>query len=163
MSRFRTESVATVPTAVQPISNVGGDIAIGGVVHQICYMSRAILPDEEVIRSIITVAQTLNRADGITGLLLSDGTRYLQAIEGPERALRACFTRIRHDTRHYDIVTVSDAAIEQRQFGDWSMRHRHRQMAGGNDDFRRNVMNDVAAVTDMQLKAMFIGFAALSR
>ncbi len=126
-------------------------------------MSRATLSDDGVIRSIMAVAQTLNRADGITGLLLSDGTRYLQAIEGPEAALRACFTRIRHDTRHYDIVTVSDEAIERRQFGEWSMRHRHRPLAGGNDDFRRDVMNDVAAVTDVRLKAMFIGFAALSR
>ena len=43
------------------------------------------------------------------------------------------------------------------------MRHHRRQMAVGTDDFRRDVMSDVAAVTDMQLKAMFIGFAALSR
>ena len=131
--------------------------------HQICYMSRATAFDESTIRSIVEIAQARNRADGITGLLLSDGTRYLQAIEGAEPALRACYERIRRDPRHHDIVTVNDAAVEGRQFGGWSMLRRHREWLVGNRDFRRAVMADVAAVTDAPLKAMFIGFAALSR
>lgn len=131
--------------------------------HQICYMSRATTFDEAVIRAIVEVAQARNQADEITGLLLSDGTRYLQAIEGEEERLRACYDRIRRDPRHHDIVTVSDQRIEQRQFGNWSMLRRHREWLVGNSDFRRAVMADVAAVTDAPLKAMFIGFAALSR
>ncbi len=109
------------------------------------------------------VAQARNRADDITGLLLSDGRRYLQAIEGAEAPLRACYERICRDPRHHDIVTVSDTAIAARQFGGWSMRRRHREWLVGNHEFRHAVMADVAAVTDAPLKAMFIGFAALSR
>jgi len=135
--------------------------------HQICYMSRSTTFDEDMIRSIVEIAQVRNRADDITGLLLSDGARFLQAIEGPEAPLRACFARIRRDARHHDIVTVSDVGVDRRQFGEWSMRRRHRQWSIGNDDlqddFRSAVMRDVAAVTDAPLKAMFIGFAALSR
>jgi hypothetical protein len=134
-----------------------------GQVQQICYMSRAAALDDDTIRSIRDVAEIRNRADAITGLLLSDGTRFLQAIEGPAVALRACFARIVRDPRHYDIVTITSGLVRTRQFGNWSMRHRHRPWAIDNDDFRRDVMEDVAAVKDMQLKAMFIGFAALSR
>jgi hypothetical protein len=126
-------------------------------------MSRATMFDEAAVREIVAVAQVRNAADDITGLLLSDGSRYLQAIEGPEGPLRACYERIRRDPRHHDIVTVSDKGIDQRQFGHWSMLRRHREWLVGNRDFRHAVMNDVAAVTDAPLKAMFIGFAALSR
>ncbi len=130
---------------------------------------------EDVIRQIVKMAQARNRADDITGLLLSDGARYLQAIEGPEIPLRACYARIRRDPRHHDIVTVSDTAVSQRQFGRWSMLRRHQPSLADPDDvggdvgcdfrtdFRRDVMTDVAEVTDAALKAMFIGFAALSR
>lgn len=62
-----------------------------------------------------------NAIDGVTGLLYTDGVRFLQAIEGPEDSIAATFARIEADTRHGAIVVLADRSVEERDFGQWSM------------------------------------------
>ncbi|KQR87969.1 BLUF domain-containing protein [Sphingomonas sp. Leaf343] len=134
----------------------------GESMHRICYMSRAALSGEVDLDGILTVSRLRNGTDGITGLLLADGTRYLQALEGEADAVRACYARIAQDDRHCDIVTVADEAIAQRQFGTWSMDYRDPGLVS-RDDYKAQTSLNVAGVTDMWLRAMFVGFAVLSR
>lgn len=72
------------------------------------------------------VAQSIrnNRGSGVTGLLWSDGKRFLQVIEGEHAAIQATFDRIRADPRHRAIVVLHDRTVDRREFGEWAMASR---------------------------------------
>lgn len=53
-------------------------------------------------------------------LLYSDG-RFVQALEGPEDAVRALYARIQRDPRHARVLTVRAGPGPRRYFADWSM------------------------------------------
>lgn len=74
-----------------------------------------------------------NAIDGVTGLLWSDGKRFLQVLEGPEDSVTSTFSRIQADTRHHDIAVLHHHEIEARQFGSWTMAQR--QAGDGADTF----------------------------
>lgn len=69
------------------------------------------------------VGQSLrnNRRAGVTGLLWSDGKRFLQVLEGEDNAVQATFDRIRADPRHRAVVVLHDRTIASREFGEWAM------------------------------------------
>ncbi|UZK69691.1 BLUF domain-containing protein [Sphingomonas sp. S1-29] len=92
---------------------------------QLVYISSARGTDPAAaLRDILLASQRNNARDGITGLLYSDGLRFLQAIEGPADCVEAAFERIKADPRHWAIVVLSRREIEAREFGDWEMAHR---------------------------------------
>jgi hypothetical protein len=94
------------------------------VIEQILYIS-TVSPHETVdLETILATARRNNRANGITGLLMYNGKRFLQVLEGPSDAIDATFNRIRRDTRHRGQVLLARRTIEQREFGDWSMGFR---------------------------------------
>lgn len=73
--------------------------------------------------SILAASRRNNAAAGITGLLLYDGKRFLQVLEGDDREVGLVFERIRDDPRHHAIVILSRRAIETREFGAWAMAY----------------------------------------
>ena len=76
------------------------------------------------LAAIVDASRRNNRRDAITGLLFHDGTRFLQALEGPADRVRATFARIKADPRHLGVVILSDRQVEAREFGDWEMASR---------------------------------------
>ena len=74
--------------------------------------------------AILEESRHNNALDGITGLLWTDGHRFLQVIEGGDEAVDACYARICADTRHSAIVTIVERAVERRVFGYWTMAHK---------------------------------------
>jgi hypothetical protein len=86
------------------------------------YTSRARLDlgDEEVA-AIGETARHLNALDGISGLLLFDGARFLQIVEGTEDAVDNLVQRLRMDPRHSAFEVRDERQVEQRSFPDWSM------------------------------------------
>lgn len=74
--------------------------------------------------AILAQSQRNNRAAGVTGLLWTDGTRFLQVLEGEPDAVEATYARIAADRRHAAIVVLQDRTVEAREFGDWSMARR---------------------------------------
>ena len=91
------------------------------VIQQILYIS-TVSPHEAVnLPSILTVARRNNDANGITGLLMFNGKRFLQVLEGPVDAVEQTFERIRSDPRHRAQVVLTRRIVEQREFGGWSM------------------------------------------
>ncbi|MFS0737359.1 BLUF domain-containing protein [Sphingomonas sp. 1P06PA] len=87
--------------------------------RQILYRSHA--TEGADVHQILEQSRHNNALDGITGLLWSDGARFLQVIEGPEPSIVEAFTRIGRDRRHRDLELLSDRRIESREFGYWSM------------------------------------------
>ncbi len=76
---------------------------------------------EITTRNIVEESRTNNRRAGVTGMLISDGTRFLQALEGSEAAVDATFERIRADPRHCACVLLDRGPITARAFAGWDM------------------------------------------
>jgi hypothetical protein len=66
-------------------------------------------------------ARHLNALDGVTGLLVFDGIRFLQIIEGSEDAIDSLVDRLRRDQRHSAFEIRDERQVETRSFPDWSM------------------------------------------
>ena len=62
-----------------------------------------------------------NALDGITGLLVFNGTHFLQILEGSDDAIEDLLQRLRRDRRHEAVEVRDERMIDQRLFGDWSM------------------------------------------
>jgi hypothetical protein len=74
--------------------------------------------------ALVAQAQANNARDEITGLLYSNGKRFLQALEGPKTAVEDTFLRIIADPRHHALVLLSRRETTRREFGEWSMARR---------------------------------------
>lgn len=72
---------------------------------------------EDIHRS----ARELNALDGITGLLVFNGTHFLQIIEGAHDAIEDLLDRLRRDPRHTGLEVRDERRIDKRSFPDWSM------------------------------------------
>jgi hypothetical protein len=103
----------------------------------------------------------LNRAAGVTGLLLFDSQRFIQALEGDEEAVVATMGRISRNRSHDTIRYLAHDCCANRQFGDWSMQFRRTPDGCCSNDFIKTVMESVDGVSDPRLRASFIGFASL--
>lgn len=73
------------------------------------------------VAKILEQSRHNNALDGVTGLLWTDGVRFLQVLEGPAESVAVTYARISADPRHQAIVVLSDKTVETREFGEWSM------------------------------------------
>lgn len=96
----------------------------------LAYISERVVPDGEdadpdflawELEQILQASARNNPSDGITGVLMSTDTLFLQYVEGRQRNVRECFDRIERDPRHKNIKTLVYKPVEQRVFADWSM------------------------------------------
>ncbi len=93
--------------------------------RQILYLSISTVPGDgaDLVR-ILQQSRHNNAIDGITGLLWSDGTQFMQVFEGPDASVELTWARIQADDRHTEISVLVDRSIEAREFGSWTMAHR---------------------------------------
>ena len=73
------------------------------------------------LEDIHGAARELNTAGGITGLLVFNGTHFLQIVEGAREAVEELLERLRRDPRHPGLEVRDQHRIAQRSFPDWSM------------------------------------------
>jgi len=86
------------------------------------YTSRARLDlGDEDLRQLHQQARHLNALDGVTGLLVFDGVRFLQIVEGGEEAIDSLAERLRRDPRHSAFEVRDERFVAERAFADWSM------------------------------------------
>ncbi|GAA0855810.1 BLUF domain-containing protein [Aliiglaciecola litoralis] len=76
----------------------------------------------KLVKDILSVAQENNKLQNITGILLSQGLHFLQVLEGEELDIQELYTHIKNDRRHGNLQLLSCESIDQRQFGEWSMK-----------------------------------------
>lgn len=89
----------------------------------LAYTSRARLDlTDEDLEQIHQTARHLNTLDGITGLLVFDGSRFLQIIEGTEAAIDDLVERLRRDRRHLAFEVRDERVVQSRSFAGWSMQ-----------------------------------------
>jgi hypothetical protein len=90
--------------------------------RQIVYFSTASeRQDISDVAAILAVSRIANFRDGITGLLVAGGNRYLQVIEGPPPAIAGLLRRLRADQRHLAMTVLVDRRLKVPQFEGWSM------------------------------------------
>lgn len=90
--------------------------------YRIIYLSSAIkiLSDDE-INDLLTISRENNLKHDITGLLLYSEGNFIQILEGSKENVLKIFEKIKHDSRHRNIITVIKEPIANRTFSDWSM------------------------------------------
>jgi len=88
----------------------------------VTYTSLARLdPNSSDLEDIHRIARNRNEREGITGLLVFNGTHFLQIIEGSEKAVDNLVQRLRADARHSGFEIRDKRKIEKRSFPDWQM------------------------------------------
>jgi hypothetical protein len=73
------------------------------------------------LEAIHRTAREANALEGITGLLIFNGTHFLQIIEGAPNAIDELVERLRRDPRHHGLEIRDERNIDSRSFPDWSM------------------------------------------
>ena len=97
-----------------------GDV---GWIGSVTYRSEAtIKPTATDLERLVAKAKARNRKLGITGMLLYDGGRYLQTLEGPPEALDQIWSSIQRDPRHGAIEVLSQHIVPARLFSGWDMQ-----------------------------------------
>jgi hypothetical protein len=111
------------------------------MLRQLLYVSSSNPAGTKVALDPIYDASRHNNAiDGVTGLLLSDGRRFVQVLEGSDEAIESTMSRIRADRRHNRIEVLRDAQVPAREFGYWSMADRSRGERADEFDERLRLM-----------------------
>ena len=91
--------------------------------YNVVYCSRATegVDDDEVQR-IIATARRCNAEHGITGMLVFGSGIFFQWLEGPRHEVTALMGLLRKDTRHENVVELSEEEdIGERLFPTWDM------------------------------------------
>ena len=73
------------------------------------------------LEAVHRIARELNALDGVTGLLIFNGTHFLQIIEGAPNAIDDLVERLRRDPRHSGLEIRDDREVQSRSFPEWSM------------------------------------------
>lgn len=73
------------------------------------------------LEAIHQVSLRSNALEGITGLLIFNGTRFLQVLEGAPNAIDDLLERLRRDPRHSGLEVRQFQDIQEKCFPDWTM------------------------------------------
>ena len=106
---------------------------------------------------IVEQSRHNNALDGVSGLLWSDGKRFLQVLEGPLESVSSTFARIKADTRHHAIVILHQRTITEREFGTWTMAQRG---AGDSADAFDEKMQRLLRNASDTVRGTFLGLIA---
>jgi len=74
------------------------------------------------LEELVNDAARFNKDAGVTGVLLFDGTRFLQYLEGPEDGLAVAYSRVLGSQSHSGIVELQRGRVGQRRLPFWPMR-----------------------------------------
>ncbi|MBC7762586.1 BLUF domain-containing protein [Lacisediminihabitans sp. H27-G8] len=91
----------------------------------IAYLSSATraYTDEELAQLLTSIREN-NARQGITGILLYSNSQFMQVLEGPDDAIRACYAIISVDPRHHGVQLLSVEVIAERRYPSWRMGFR---------------------------------------
>lgn len=93
-----------------------------GRFRRIVYASTATArTDDDTQIDILRQSRANNGLNGISGILLSDGRRFLQVLEGTPEAIAHVFAQISADPRHAEVRMLLDELDSRRIFSGWTM------------------------------------------
>lgn len=119
----------------------------GDWIASITYRSEATAaPSSADLDQLVARAKARNHSLGVTGMLLHDGGRYLQTLEGPPAALDQIWAAIQRDTRHGAIEVLSQHIVPARLFSGWDLQLYSRN--GRRSQHVRSPGGDAIGLTD---------------
>ncbi len=91
-------------------------------IFRLTYLSTPVTPFNDAdFDDIENKSIEANNARDVTGLLIMNGDRIIQVLEGREDAVRELYTKIEADDRHTVTKLVSEVEDEVRMLLTWSM------------------------------------------
>lgn len=92
------------------------------VLYEVLYVS-TLAPDQplSVVAEIAGRARTANARMDVTGLLIFDGQRFCQQLEGPHRHVLKLIEHIRNDPRHIQVEVLHHGPLADRRFQQFSL------------------------------------------
>ena len=78
---------------------------------------------EDDVRQILSSSEQNNSTNSITGLLMFDGYRYIQILEGDVENVETIYDSILKDSRHKEIELLHKGSITNRSFENWRMAY----------------------------------------
>jgi Sensors of blue-light using FAD len=88
---------------------------------ELVYVSRSTDTDRLTVGKILSAARRFNGPHDVTGLLLFDGSYYLQRLEGDRQVVSDLYYRIAGDPRHSEVTLLAAGALSERECPGWSM------------------------------------------
>ncbi len=88
----------------------------------IAYVSRAVagLTNEDLDRLLVD-ARAHNKVQGVTGVLLYDGSRFFQYLEGSPQSVERIYSRIVSSYMHTGLEVLFDNQVPDAYFSQWHM------------------------------------------
>jgi hypothetical protein len=127
------------------------------MVFQLLYISTASRPMLRIdVEQILFTARRYNDKSGVTGMLISSPSHFMQVLEGDEAVVRQVYERICEDPRHRAHVILRETDVAERQFGEWTMAShivREGELTGAIGDLS-TVITDCDVIT----KSYLLGF-----
>jgi hypothetical protein len=126
---------------------------------QLTYISTATAGmTDAMVGQILSVSRFNNASEDVTGLLLYDGYRFLQALEGPTDAVNRLYQRVKGDPRHRAVVLLSSRTVQSRDFGNWAMAAERVAVSRGATV--ADLVDDLTArIADRSMQSLFRSFA----
>ncbi|MFG3447832.1 MULTISPECIES: BLUF domain-containing protein [unclassified Stenotrophomonas] len=90
-----------------------------------------------------------NRIAGVTGVMLFDGSRFLQYIEGPDDGMSVVYARIEYSRSHTGMVELARGRVAERQFPYWTMRW----ISVAESELQATLMSDWPSLSSRDLAA----------
>lgn len=75
------------------------------------------------VANIVKRARAFNAGHGMTGVLVFDGERFCQYVEGPVQEMEKLVLRLESDSRHRSVEVLLSGLSEARRFPSWSMAY----------------------------------------
>lgn len=75
------------------------------------------------VRDLLEHAKEFNRANKITGCLLSYNDQFVQYLEGDKLEVELLYGKIKQDWRHSEVNLLIQGYINDREFEDWNMAY----------------------------------------
>ena len=91
-----------------------------GQLTRVIYRSRSLMEDGGE-KEILKVCHKKNPLLDVSGVLVSHSGWFMQVLEGPTSNINKLVHLIEADPHHTDFFVISTAAINKRDFKDWSM------------------------------------------
>ena len=89
---------------------------------RVVYVSEKTDFSDASLAHIIASSTKNNPKTNVTGCLLLGSNSFLQFLEGPKQTIDRLYVTINADSRHKNVLMLTDENIDERLFPSWSMK-----------------------------------------
>lgn len=80
---------------------------------------------DEALEAMVHSAAMANMQRDVSGMLVYDGTEFMQVLEGDPVEVAALYARIAQDPRHRAVEMLDTSTVAERRFAQWGMNLLH--------------------------------------